>query len=335
MISLQVVFLAVTLSVSIGSTFDGHYFLSRHCKGDGSNLLCRNVKLNASDVLAIQFDDFIISDAKTIVFNGGNLGNVNGNFFSKFPNATEIKFDDVSVDLSSSKTLGKPHGLKVLTLDLCVITSNMNTNALYTLQELIMLEVKDSNPEYKYLDSVFLHRNVKLEVLKLRKSGFHNINRNALRTLERLRTLHLTQMKITSLSWNAFEKNQHLIELNLRGNRLRKIPFRNTFPGSLEVLNLGSNNIGNITKSKFIGLEKLKVLKLGDNALRTLSDNVFDSLQDLEVIDLERNYLEAITVRHFKYLTNLKEVNLILNYIVDPEEEGFDETIYQLFPQKV
>lgn len=335
MISLQVVYLTTTILVSVASAFDSHNFLSQYCQADGSSLICRNVKLNSSDVKAIQFDDFIISDGRRIVFIGGNLGNVNGNFFSKFPNATEIQFDDVSVDLSSSETLGRPHGLKVLSFDDCVIANNMNTNALFTLQELITLEVRNCNPEYKYLDSVFLHMNVKLEVLKLRYSGFDNINRNSLRTLVALRSLHLTYMTITSLPWNTFEKNQNLVELNLRGNNLRKMPFKNTFPSSLEVLNLGANDIWNITKTKFIGLEKLKVLKLNDNSLRSISDTVFDNLHDLEVLDLDNNDLRRITNRHFRYLGNLKEVRLVLNYLFDVEKWHFDETVFKLFPQKV
>lgn len=332
MICLQVVVILI-FSISFGNAFDAGSFISQYCEENRTELICRYVNLKNSEIRAIQSEDFVISTKKTITFFGGDIGIVNGNFFKKFPNATAIKFMDTSLDFTSSMNSSFHHSLESLSIDHCVISNNMNSNALHSLVKLKSLDMWGSVVQYKFLDRMFLSKNVILENLKLTRSGFNNTNRNALDSLIALKVLHLCDMEITSLPWNIFERNKHLIELNLSKNKLMKMPFKNTLPNSLRILNLSFNSIRSITKLKFTGLENLRILDLSGNLIEHLNENVFDNLQQLEVLNLENNLISDVNARHFKHMRNIKKVNLVLNRLIDTEK--FEENIVRTSPQKL
>lgn len=175
--------------------------------------------------------------------------------------------------------------------------------------------------------------------LDLSQNKIEQINRDAFRSLVRLRRLSLafnalntmsedtiaaigglTTLKRLDLSSTNIDtlpdellKNMQLNELFVQGNRLKTIPESLSIQrSSLHLLNIGGNLCAQFNDESFLGLSLLKQLSAGYMMeLEDISSGSFHSLVSLEVLDLSHSpRLKNLNLGGLVASTNLRMVNI-------------------------
>ncbi|XP_063901918.1 relaxin receptor 2-like isoform X2 [Zophobas morio] len=126
-----------------------------------------------------------------------------------------------------------------------------------------------------------------------------------------VRSLEITQSKITYLGEKAFKGLTILNNLNLGSNEITSIG-ENLFKDlkNLRVLNLEKNMIRVIKKNMFDGLESLERLYLDDNSIERIEEAAFANLKLLNFLSLHYNRLAAMPYCADFCLPNLTYLNL-------------------------
>lgn len=91
----------------------------------------------------------------------------------------------------------------------------------------------------------------------------------------------------------------------------------------LENLDLSENNINEIRKDAFKGLENLKILNLNYNDMEEFRPGVFAHLKQLEMLDCAENQLKSLVNGVFSPLICLNKLNLSINRIENIENDTF------------
>lgn len=78
-------------------------------------------------------------------------------------------------------------------------------------------------------------------------------------------------------------------------------------------LDLGDNNISNISSKEFEHLIDIQFLNLDGNQITTISDDIFSHQKDLHVLNLARNLIYEISPKSFTNLLSLSELDLSFN----------------------
>uniref|UniRef100_A0A3B4B674 LRRNT domain-containing protein n=1 Tax=Periophthalmus magnuspinnatus TaxID=409849 RepID=A0A3B4B674_9GOBI len=119
-----------------------------------------------------------------------------------------------------------------------------------------------------------LNRTPNLQELHLFSNQIQNLGPHLLRGLPKLRSLDLTDNKLTNLPANVF-KNSTLTWLDLSGNRLTKIPgsLFGKLP-NLDNLDLPNNRLEKVTERSLDALTKLERLNLNNNKINTLDSTL-------------------------------------------------------------
>ncbi|XP_076879339.1 SLIT and NTRK-like protein 1 [Brachyhypopomus gauderio] len=113
-------------------------------------------------------------------------------------------------------------------------------------------------------------------------------------------------------------------ELNLRDNNIHTIK-KNHFRGylSLNLLDLGGNNIKYMENGTFQNLNELRWLYVDKNYLDTLTADMFVGLQNLEYLSLEYNDIQLITSGTFSPMPNLRVLFLNNNLLKSLPVDAF------------
>ncbi|KAG9338006.1 hypothetical protein JZ751_027254 [Albula glossodonta] len=105
-------------------------------------------------------------------------------------------------------------------------------------------------------------------------------------------------------------------KLVLTGNMIRRLlQYDFVAYESLELLNLGNNQIDYIDNETFLSLDHLKKLYLNGNRLDHLSSGMFTGLHNLEYLYLEYNAIKDILPGTFNPMPNLKLLSLNNNFL--------------------
>ena len=198
------------------------------------------------------------------------------------------------------------------------------------------------------------------QLTKLERLELANFTLNEMDVIETL----TESVKTLVLDDNAFLFNEKpyfstlsgLNKLVIRHNRFLNDSLGSvllTGLGSLEHLDLSSNQIGFINELTFRPLIKLTHLKLNSNKLKTINWNIISHSQFLDRLELKSNLIEAVEEVHlkenvtslrrldvsfnqltrvdkimFSQLTNLTELNLKHNLIDKVQKNAFDDMNY-------
>lgn len=316
---------AIFSIIAFSSEFDVDEFLQTHCNEETLQnsiyksqepeveLWCQNFNLTKTEMETIQRDDFVISDKRSILFSDGDIGYLNENFFSKFPNALIMDFMNVTLDMTSPSNIisSKKHPLHTLTFyDHCKISNNRGTHALRLLTELEHFFTYRIDVEFKIIDAKLFQGNRKLRVLSVMNGGFEDIEDGVLESLVNLEQVELV-MNLLKLPDDFLETKNKLKRFSLSGNvslkDKRGFPF---FRGctDLEILILNENVIKHIDRYTFHHMWHLKALFLERNGIENFDLDTFDDLENLQRLSLNGNKLDYISMRHF---TNLKKLNYL------------------------
>jgi len=164
-----------------------------------------------------------------------------------------------------------------------------------------------------------------LQVLNLAHNQFHVITNGVFAFQNSLQILSLSHNKIENLEKDAFVGLNSLTSLSLDHNQIRNL-FENQLDESastLEDISFNSNLLVEIPRA--IGmLYKLRTLDLGENEISDISQEDFSSLINLYGLRIAGNRIQKITTQHFANTSNLHVLNLAHNQLSEIEPKSFD-----------
>ncbi|KAG5868756.1 hypothetical protein JTB14_034642 [Gonioctena quinquepunctata] len=130
------------------------------------------------------------------------------------------------------------------------------------------------------------------------------LNPESFRGLGELRNLQLADNNIWSMHVGLLCHLYSLLQLNLSGNKFKKVSA------------LGFSEWGNGPLAGGACANGLEVLDLSFNGIISLSNDSFSALRSLEKLFLQNNAIFNVAGRAFFGLTSLKTLNLSSNYLV-------------------
>lgn len=336
--------LILIAALSAASAFNSEQFLSKYCVTNKFyenlqsiiDLYCSNVELSPEERHEIQNEDFVITNHKRIVFEGGDLDVVNVNFLKKFPKTEEIMFSNTSIKLINQiEVVDSELPLETIYIADSKVYGTNNTNLFNSLLKLKQLSMSSNAMEQKTLTKEFLGRSPHLTYIHIFGYSFDKIDEDAFEDLPNLDMLNLESLNLTSLP-NSIRNLSQLTWINLSENKLTVFP-RDVLPSSLEEISLLSNYIKHVSKEDFKSFPSLTKLLLVDNLIEKLDEDTFEDLGKLEELALDGNKLSdsSVSKTHFEKLKNLKGVNLDRNFINVENTDLKDFEIVTLKDQKV
>ena len=164
--------------------------------------------------------------------------------------------------------------------------------------------------------------------------------------MKNLIALYLANNSIGTISPFAFNFSESLITLDLSGNNLSDLPSEifmflwncehinirdndiSILPllgnsALLKVLDLGHNNLIDITNFVDSGLHRLRYLSLIDNKIHQLMPEVFDKMHKLRLLDLSFNSITILPAGLFEHLFQLVYLRIVGNQLVLIEAHVF------------
>lgn len=231
------------------------------------------------------------TSVETLDLSSNFIGRLNASLFERF---TELKYLNLSdtnlttIDFISAHHLSFPeHNRKLMVLQLQNNPLSFIDCRLFLLV-MQMPAVQISWANVRDLDTSCVKESVRIE-LNTDDVIFRKQN--------------------SEIRWNKKMFHQ-LTSLNVSGNRLpNAFQLVNSLGSTIEILDLTSNFVGNLSASTFQRFINLKVLHLSRTNLTNFGFNTFFHLQKLIELDISYNHLGQVNftlfVRNFRHLTTL------------------------------
>lgn len=267
------------------------------------NYYCENVNFTSNMESALVFPH-----QKYVVFKKGHIL-FNSDFLDRFPDCSEIYFDNVHLELEEG-IHNTGHLVSSIFLNGCYIIGDYNFFS--TLTNLKQFEAFHNNFTNNKIDSRFFGNNSNLKVVTLFQNNFIEIEENVFEGLLNVEMLTLSE-NLANLTMDLSAMNQ-LIYLDLSGNHLTNIPC-SFLPKNLIEISFPVNAIRNPNFSGCKFLRTLKRLDLSDNGIDILDLELFSEMSNIEEIFLSNNNLSNIVDIPFMNLTKLTKVDLTGNLI--------------------
>lgn len=304
-------------------------------------LVCKNVTLTTLDGEQFEKESFDISNRNCFIFEGGDVGVVNGDFFKQFPNAAYMIFDNVRISLKASKGVTNHEHMKYLEISKSNISKISQSNALHSLINLSAFEISRCFFDFDNttIDSELFKTNLNLKDLSIvddeltqpsnHPSRLKNIDQNALENLINLRSFYIQIRNMTSLPKKLFEKKPKLNDLSI-GISCREIP--EGINDSVRTLEVYNSNIKTLTRNDLSRFKKLISFGLMNSDLESVDEDTFDDLTHLYTLFLNDNRLTSFTSRHLKNNIHIKSLTLENNPIenLDLKDLPLEEIDYPM-----
>lgn len=204
-----------------------------------------------------------------------------------------------------------------------LIVLNLAHNALTridarTFRDLYFLQILDMrNNSIGYIDDNTFLPLYNLHTLNLAENRLHTINNELFNGLFVLSKLTLNNNLINIIEKSAFKNCSDLKELDLSTNQLQEIPNAIQNLSMLRTLDLGENQISDITVGAFRNLNQLTGLRLIDNQIGNITKEMFIDLPRLSVLNLAKNRIQLIERGSFEGNNELEALRLDRNFISD------------------
>lgn len=311
-----VILVSLLLRLSPINGFDKDVFLSRCRKR--SCLRCEDITITRTDDELFKTTEFNISSELCIIFENGNLGEINGDFFKQFPETKKITFQFLNMSLKSSETVVLNKDIEFLEIRGCNVTDNLNSNTLHSIPGLRVLEIAENNLEHKILEEAFLSSSSDLEIVWLRDERSHywrnepsenlkmELNSNVLANMVKLDTLRIEIRDLSRIPENFFKNNQKLKFLEIKGP-LETFP--DELPPSLTDLRFEFTKFKKLTRSNLESLKNLTCLWIRNSDLEKVDLDAFEGVLQLEELVLDFNKVWGLHSKHLAKL-RLKEYSL-------------------------
>ncbi|RVE59179.1 hypothetical protein OJAV_G00201840 [Oryzias javanicus] len=200
-----------------------------------------------------------------------------------------------------------------------------NPNALIDLSCSIptMSTLQFRRNKLKRVEARLLERCINVSELDLAENDIQFVSEEAFKGLPRLKTLTLSQNKLTSVP-SAIWDLPGLYKLDLKMNRINTLQCQDfTNQTELRTLYLQNNSISNLTGCVFNDLIQLTLLKLQSNEIIKLNNAFKSHLPNLRVLYLNNNHLTGIGKEEFKGLRSLQNLSLQENRLGNLNKESF------------
>lgn len=144
---------------------------------------------------------------------------------------------------------------------------------------------------------------ISLEKLNLRQNNLQHV-KEIFKNLKNLKYLNLSMNRIYLIEEQVFDDLENLVSLNLSNNRLNSVP---SFPDLIKLreLNLGGNKLKKVEK-EFENLKNLTSLFLCFNSIEKLNYQSMINLKKIEFLFLNSNNLKQIDPNIFSDMKSLK-----------------------------
>ncbi|XP_044254154.1 insulin-like growth factor-binding protein complex acid labile subunit [Tribolium madens] len=219
-----------------------------------------------------------------------------------------IDFDSLSLDrlekLVTFIIIGQIRDIKTYTFTLDPYFNRMNYLQLY--------ENDIKRIRFTTFDTM------KLTKLSLVNNNIEYIHKGAFYNCE-IKTIDLSHNKLELIEKDVFSEEffyNSTIEMVIRYNKIEAIQS-DSFPSSLEILNLDYNNIKVLNADVFDNLDNLQELTLSHNQLTSLG--FIKNLEELKYIDVSHNKIVVFTSQHFNNLSQLQVLDLSHNQLAYPQ----------------
>lgn len=132
-----------------------------------------------------------------------------------------------------------------------------------------------------------------------------------------IETFSLQSVNLTNITSEAFNNCYKLKSLHIDGNKnLSRLPARFANDcGNLKNLYMPGNNLSEIDKYAFEGLDSLNYLVLTKNNLQNLHQDTFSSVENLQFLFLDQNYLHDLHEDLFYSTRKLQLLSITHNQI--------------------
>ncbi len=225
-----------------------------------------------------------------------------------------LSMNAIASDLISAQTFAGLENLLALDLSHNRLT-RLDEDALSQLPALKILRLQHNG--IKTLAPSALVLQSSLQMLSLSSNKLQELDESSFESLAELKSLSLDHNEIADLPDNIFENTIVLEDLTLDNNKLKKIPKSISSLGGLSTLDLGENDIKELTEGVFNNLPNLYGLRLSGNGLVTISSGHFGNASSLHVLNLARNQLRVIEQGAFNGMVELRALRLDNNKLTD------------------
>ncbi|KAL5276117.1 Tl.2 family protein [Megaselia abdita] len=330
------VFLVLLSIIVLCHGFNKEEFLKKHCKKADSYfaefrfhikqicLICKDVNLNESDAQAFKNEEFHLTNMENVIFEGGNVGVVNSEFFKHFPHTKVILFSNVSINLAPSDLVNVNSKIETVGIIGSTISRNQRTNAFHSLSNLKIFVITGCFLEHTTIDGELLKMNKELVDITLNDSGVHppedhhsllrHIDEDVFDNLDKVEKLYLGIEAMTKAYAKWFQEKPLLNDILLYG---RFEEFPKGIPDSVEELDVHFTKVKHIKRDDLKNLKNLTRLAICEGDLESVAEDTLDDLVKLKTLFLSANELKHFSSRHLKHLERLSLLGIEQNPLDD------------------
>lgn len=325
MCKLKILIFVLTLC-QVSQTFDAKRWLQKYCVSepnllyfgveatDTDNMLCKGASFSKKELNDIQESNFVISNKKTIVFDGGNLGILNDCFFDKFPKSENFFFYSTKIEFGISRKSNIVKYMKFENSDITINDDSEMLQNLPNLENLVFIICKFDSYTRTEMNSNFLGNIPNVRNVSIQQSNFESLAIDAFEGSPNIEILSFEDNKFKEFPKKMFSEFENLKELHIIKHGLQSVPCE-ILPENIEILDLKENRIERPNFKGCTFTKSLKDLDLKSNNIQILDINTFDLLENIEKIDLGDNKLKSFSNEYIKVLYHLKWIGLYGNRI--------------------
>lgn len=302
------------------------FFVSFYHEELKSCLICNNVSLTSSDSQQFKTEELYITDAECVVFQGGDVGVVNSDFFKQFPNTKKMTFQNASIYLKSSDILIDNENVEIVGFLSSTVQGNHNSNALHSLPNLRKFVMVGCQLEDQTIDRVLLQKSSRIQDVTLLDvdivhaprneylSILKSIDEGAFENLQDLKSVYFIVHNMTVLPPKLLKDKTKLTNVHVSGG-FEKFP--EDLPEQIIALTVAFFNFERVSRKDFERLTKLESLSMYWSNLSVIDEDAFDDLVNLQYLTFNSNQIHNFTARHLKNNRNITSVNLSKNPLGD------------------
>ena len=187
-------------------------------------------------------------------------------------------------------------------------------------------KVKGYETGVEFLSYDNLRHLSKVEEFDLRRSNLNNIEENAFQDTPKMKSIAMSENKLTSLPDKLFSKLESLEDLYLRHNKISRLDSK-IFASNknLMTLDLSENLLKNIEPHTFDTLTELRTLNLAFNELTEIDSHIFAFNINVDYLELNDNKISSLDSHLLIALKELNTVSLSRNPLETFDFELFKE----------
>uniref|UniRef100_A0A8C6SES4 SLIT and NTRK like family member 1 n=1 Tax=Neogobius melanostomus TaxID=47308 RepID=A0A8C6SES4_9GOBI len=141
--------------------------------------------------------------------------------------------------------------------------------------------------------------------------------KRSLTTLQQLTgpSSHFYHLLLHGNSLSRLFPNERGLGVNCESKKIESLANLKPKPLSAHELNMRENNIHAVKKNQLLGYTSLNLLDLGGNNIKVIDNGTFQNLSELRWLYLDKNYLDTLLAEMFMGLVNLEYLSLEYNDI--------------------